>query len=78
MSANPSYHIDSLAQPKKRPDGPFRDPQWKVAQSALEASASDRLLELARSKRLADGYQPSREVVWRVGTGAKNAVASNR
>ena len=45
---------------------------------ALQANASPRILELARPKRLADGYQESRSVIWKVLAGAKNAVASGR
>ncbi len=78
MSATPSEYIESLARPKSRPGGPFRDPQWTVPTAALQATPSDRVMDLAKPKRLADGYQLSREVVWRISTGAKNAMASNR
>lgn len=74
----PSEHTDSLAKPKQRLDGPFRDPQWKVSGGALQAVPSDRLMELSKPKKLADGHQPSRDVVWKVSSGAKHAVASNR
>ena len=74
----PSEHTESLARPKQRPDGPFRDPEWKVSPSTMQATATDRVTELSKAKKLADGYQPSRDVIWKVGTGAKSAVASNR
>ena len=74
----PSEHVEQLARPKQRPDGPFRDPEWKVTSGALQATYTERVGELAKPKRLADGYQPSRDVVWRVSVGARNAVASNR
>ena len=45
---------------------------------ALQANSSPRILELARPKRLADGYQESKNVIWKVLAGAKNAVASGR
>ena len=77
-TASPSDHIESLAKPKSRPDGPFRDPQWAVPKTALEASPSERVMDLAKPKRVADGYQPNRNVVWKVSTGAKNASASER
>ena len=74
----PSEHTESLAKPKERPDGPFRDPEWKVSPATMQATASDRVMELSKPKKLADGYQPCRDVVWKVGVGARNAVASNR
>ena len=67
-----------LAKPKQRHEGPFRDPEWTVSTAARQATPSDRVTDLAKSKKLAEGYHPSREVVWRVGVGARNAVASNR
>lgn len=73
-----SEHTESLAKPKERPDGPFRDPEWKVSVSTLQATASDRVAELSKPKKLSDGYQPCRDVIWKVGVGARNAVASNR
>lgn len=74
----PSEHIESLAKPKERPNGPFRDPEWTVLSSTLQATASDRVMELSKPKKLSDGYQPCRDVIWKVGVGARNAVASNR
>ena len=74
----PSERTESLAKPKERPDGPFRDPEWTVLSSTLQATASDRVMDLSKPKKLADSYQPCRDVIWKVGVGARNAVASNR
>lgn len=71
-------HIDSLAVAKKRPDGPFRDPEWVVTRGAKQASPSDRVSELSKAKKLPEGYTLCRSVLWRVTTGARNAVASTR
>lgn len=30
-SCTPSSAIEALAKAKLRPDGPFRDPQWKIS-----------------------------------------------
>lgn len=70
--------IEMLATPKKRLGGPFRDPIWVVPKEAMQASPSARVLELAKHKRLVEGYQPPRSAIWRVSCGAKKAVASNR
>ena len=70
--------IETLATPKKRLDGLFRDPIWAVPKGAMQASPSARVLELAKHKRLMEGYQPSRSPVWPVTSAAKKAVASNR
>jgi len=67
-----------LAKPKERQEGPFREPEWTVSKAARHATPSDKVLNLAKPKKLADGYCPSRDVVWKVSMGAKNAVASNR
>ena len=71
-------HIDCLAAAKKRPVGPFRDPEWEVSKAAKQASPSDRVGELSKAKKLPEGYAPCRSVLWRVTSGAKNAVASTR
>lgn len=70
--------IENLAKPKVRLDGPFRDPQWQVSDPAREAIPTDRVLELAKAKKLAEGYRTCRGVIWRPSPGAMNAVASNR
>ena len=70
--------IELLATPKKKLDGPFRDPVWIVSKAAMQTSPSPRVMELAKSKRLVEGYQPSRSAIWRVTSGAKTAVASKR
>ena len=71
-------HVENLAKPKLRPDGPFRDAQWKVSNGAKQCIASERLGELSRPKKPAEGYKPARDALWKVGVGALNAVASNR
>lgn len=79
LHARASGRIESLATPKNRPDGPFREPQWPVALSAKKASANQRCVELAKAKGVADGYIPNREdAIWSVSRGAKRAVASGR
>ena len=73
-----SAHTESLARAKEKAEGPFREPQWQVSDAAMRARPRDHVLDLARPKKVAEGYQPCREVEWRVGNGAKNAMASNR
>ena len=73
-----SAHTERLAMAKTSVEGKFREPQWQVSDAAKKARASDRTLDLSRSKRLVDDYQPCRNVEWKVSNGAKNAVASNR
>ena len=70
--------IDTLATPKQRLGGPFRDPIWVVSKETMQASPSPRVAELAKHKRFMEGYQPSRSPIWRVTSGAKKAVASKR
>lgn len=77
-SCSPSEHTEQLAREKLRREGPFREPQWAVSQAALGGVASEKVAELARPKKLAEGYQPSRDVIWRVSLGARNAITSNR
>ena len=43
-----------------------------------QVNASDRVVELSKAKKLSDGYQSCRNVVWRVNAAAKNATASSR
>ena len=71
-------HIETLATPKKRLGGPFRDPIWVVSKETMQASPSPRVLELAKHKRLMEGHQSSRSPIWRVPSAAKKAVASKR
>ena len=75
---NITPYLDGLAKPKVRQDGPFRDAEWKVSEGAKQCTPTERLEELARPKKPAEGYQPCRDTVWKVGVGALNAVASNR
>ena len=49
-----------------------------MSSSTLQATASGRVMDLSKPKKLPDGYQPCRDVVWKVSVGARNAVASNR
>ena len=67
-----------LAKPKLKLDGPFRAPQWTVPVGAKQAIATERVMELAKAKKPAEGYQPCRSATWKVGVGALNAVSSNR
>ena len=71
-------HTLELAKPKMRLEGMFRDPQWTVPVAARQAIASERTLELARSKRFIEGYKPCRSPIWKVGVGPLNAMASHR
>lgn len=71
-------NLDYLAKPKPHFDGPYRDAQWPVSNAAKEAIAGERLLDLSKSRKLAEGYMPCRGVIWKVGVGALNAVTSNR
>lgn len=73
-----SPNMESLAKPKYRGDGPFRDAEWEVSANAKQAISSERTVELARARKPAEGYVPNRGPIWRVGMGAMNAVASNR
>ena len=73
-----SDHTERLAMAKQSVEGPFREPQWQVSDGAKTARPTDRLLNLARPKKVADDYQPCRNVEWRVSSAAKNAVASGR
>ena len=71
-------HMENLARPKTHVEGPYRDAQWPVSKATKEATASERLQELAKPKKPAEGYTPCRSVIWKVGVGALNAVTSNR
>ena len=46
--------MEALSTPKKRLDGPFRDPIWVVSKGTMQASPSPRVLELAKHKRFVD------------------------
>ncbi|ESO96959.1 hypothetical protein LOTGIDRAFT_214487 [Lottia gigantea] len=78
MKASASERIEGLANPKNRPVGPFREPEWLVSDSAKNAAASTRSVELARAKPLAEGYQPHKEIEWPISKGAKRAQATPR
>ena len=73
-----SEHTQRLARAKHSVEGQFREPQWQVSDAAKKARPGDRTLDLCRPKKQAEGYQPCRNVEWRVSNAAKNAVASNR
>ena len=49
-----------------------------MSAQALQASPSEKILELSKAKKLAEGYKPSRGPQWKVGKGALNAVTSTR
>lgn len=44
----------------------------------LQAVPSERVTQLGQPRKYTEGYQPSREVIWRVSSGALNAVPSTR
>ncbi len=71
-------HTDALAKPKLHLDGLFREAQWEVGAGAKQAIPTERVTELAKSKKPPEGYQPCRSPIWKVGMGALNAVSSNR
>ncbi|RUS84875.1 hypothetical protein EGW08_007344 [Elysia chlorotica] len=74
----PSGRTQDLSTPKLRAEGLFREPQWPVPETALNAVASPRCTELARAKSLADGFQHAREIQWPVSKAARRATASGR
>lgn len=71
-------YLDELAKPKEHLNGLFREAEWPVADGAKQATPSERIAELARHKKPAEGYQTCRSPIWKVGVGALNAVSSNR
>ncbi|KAL5021362.1 hypothetical protein ScPMuIL_000517 [Solemya velum] len=78
ITTNPSERIQELALPKKRPQGPFRSPEWNIGAAAKNSAATSRCLELARPKGVTEGYLPAREVEWQVPRAAKRASTTNR
>ena len=60
MSTRPSERIEQLAESKKHPAGPFREPEWPVSKKAMKAQAGERIRELSRSKGLVEGFQVTR------------------
>ncbi|KAI8483020.1 hypothetical protein Bbelb_391760 [Branchiostoma belcheri] len=76
--------VEDLARPKSRPAGPFLEPGhpeqsiWKVNGKARTASATQRLLELAKPKGLADGFVANREVMWPVSRSARRTQHTER
>ena len=52
-----SERIEALAEAKKQPSGPFREPDWPVSKKAMKAQPSERIRELSRSKGLVEGFQ---------------------
>lgn len=74
----PSERLIALANPKERPEGPFRSPTWEVPDNVKNASASTRCTELARPKGIVDGYQLPKDVEWPVPRAAKRAVITSR
>ncbi|CAH1783291.1 unnamed protein product [Owenia fusiformis] len=78
LSARCTDRLETLAESKNRSEGPFREPMWPVSDRAKTAQPSNRSLELAKPKSLAEGYIPERGVEWPVTRGAKKAIASAR
>lgn len=74
----PTPRLQSLSEPKNKPEGPFRDAGWPVTESALNSSATARSVELSRPKSLADGFQHARDIQWSVTKAARRANASGR
>ncbi|XP_071947973.1 sperm microtubule associated protein 2-like [Antedon mediterranea] len=73
-----SARLETLANPKARSQGPFRDSIWPVSSSVMKASISPRQLELSKPKSLVDGYLPARSIAWEVKRSAKRAIATSR
>ncbi|XP_041368423.1 testicular haploid expressed gene protein-like isoform X2 [Gigantopelta aegis] len=78
LKTKPTERLETLASPKQRPEGPFREPTWSVTQAAKNASASARCMELARPKGVVDGYLMARDVEWPVSRAAKRAATTDR
>merc|ERR1712050_2426 len=79
LSCRPSARLESLAEPKNRPEGPFREPTWPVSSRARNASPSNRCLELSKAKNVADGYVPNLDnPIWPVSKSARRATATPR
>ncbi|XP_055956007.1 testicular haploid expressed gene protein-like [Patella vulgata] len=78
LKAKTSERVEALAHPKDRPVGPYRESQWIVSESAKNAAASTRSMELARPKGLVEGYLPHKETLWPVTRAARRATATNR
>jgi len=77
-TAGTSGRIESLARPKNRKDGSFRNPEWVVSKSARNAQAASRVQELAQPKKLTDSYRPNRSVEWKVHRFALRAFVTDR
>jgi hypothetical protein len=56
-NAKPTERLEQLAESKRRPDGPFREPEWPVSKKAMKAQSTERTRELSRSKGLVEGFQ---------------------
>ena len=56
-NTRPTERLEQLAEAKKRPDGPFREPEWPVSKKAMKAQSTERTRELSRSKGLVEGFQ---------------------
>ncbi|XP_043914839.1 testicular haploid expressed gene protein-like isoform X2 [Protopterus annectens] len=82
--ARSSERTDRLAIPKDRRETMFfetgapEEPIRPVSKSACFSTASSRIQELAKTKKLPEGYQPERNVIWIVSNAAKRAVATPR
>eukprot|EP00918_Siedleckia_nematoides_P067453 GHVU01146862.1.p1 GENE.GHVU01146862.1~~GHVU01146862.1.p1 ORF type:complete len:338 (+),score=18.65 GHVU01146862.1:334-1347(+) len=60
LCAQLTPHLAKLSEPRPRPEGPYRDPQWNVSQEAKLCACTSRCGELARPKELPDEYRPLR------------------
>lgn len=77
-NTRPTERIEQLAESKRHPQGPFREPEWPVSKKAMNAQPNERIRELSRSKGLVEGFQGNRDVMWMVNKSAKQAVATRR
>ncbi|XP_076470490.1 sperm microtubule associated protein 2-like isoform X2 [Babylonia areolata] len=77
-SASANYRISSLAEPRKRSNGQFQDPEWHVSNAAKSSSPSPRCLEMAKEKPLPEAFKLARDIMWPVSNAAKHAHASPR
>lgn len=77
-NATASSRLETLARPKSRPEGPFREPMWPVMPLAKSANPSSRQLELAKPKGIPDGYQAPRATINDIKRSARRAIATSR
>ncbi|XP_039262969.2 sperm microtubule associated protein 2-like isoform X1 [Styela clava] len=84
LKAYCTMRVSDLARPKSRGERPFidsRSPEesiWKVSMPARSATASPRVMEMAKFKGYADGYVANRSVQWPVSRATRRALATPR